>query len=190
MLPASDPALALSLLTRRGFLRGTASGAALLLVGGGLSRVLAEELFEAADLGSREARVLRAVAETLFDPGSSGAPPPGDATTRRAVASVAGLGPDLAGQFRALLLAVEYGAYVLGFRMKAFSDLPPEERAAYLRGWEVSRVPARRMGFQALKLLLCAAYFADERAWAFMGYDGPWVGKFPLPVYPSQYERP
>lgn len=188
LAPSADPAAALAVLTRRGFLRGSVSGAALLLLGGAASAAFGEEpSLDVPGLDRREARVLRALAETLFEPGASGAPPSDDGVVRRAAESILALDADLVRQLRVLLFALENGPYVLGFHFKPFSSLSPAERAAYLRGWERSRVLARRMGFQAAKLLLCAAYFADERTWTFMGYDGPWIGKFELPVYPPRF---
>lgn len=190
--PAAAAASAqLALMSRRGFLRATALGTVALACGravpGALAMGAKPEGFEF--LTERDAAVVEAVAATMFAPGGTGAPPPEELGIAAAVdRAFATLDADMRSQLGMLFGAFEYGPYVFGFHLKPFTRLDAEGRAAYLASWETSALEVRRMAFTGLKLLLASCYFADPRTWRFMGYDGPWVGNYELPVYAPQYE--
>ena len=47
------------------------------------------------------------------------------------------------------------------------------EQDRHLRSWQSSRLAIRRTGFQAMKRLTCAIYFASPETYASVGYGGP-----------------
>jgi hypothetical protein len=78
-------------------------------------------------------------------------------------------------EFKLLLRIFEYGTPFLGLTFKRFTQMTPEEQDHYLAGWECSRLPFKRMGFQALKRTALSAFYGSERTWALIGYRGPWL---------------
>jgi choline dehydrogenase-like flavoprotein len=51
--------------------------------------------------------------------------------------------------------------------------MQPARQDAWLRGWETSRIPARRTIFQALRRLVLSTFYADPASYAGIGYRGP-----------------
>ncbi|HEX8940210.1 MAG TPA: GMC family oxidoreductase N-terminal domain-containing protein [Candidatus Limnocylindrales bacterium] len=105
---------------------------------------------------------LGAIVDT-FVPASDGLPAASALGVHRAILhEVDALGrPDLAGQLRLLLRAMEHrpGSLALVGRPLRFSQLSHAEREAYLRRMAVSRIPLTRTAFQDLKrLTLLLAY--------------------------------
>ncbi len=74
-----------------------------------------------------------------------------------------------------LLRLVENGLanFLFGGRPQAFTALSPEAQDAVLSEWQASRLTVRRTGFQALRALVMASYYASPVAWAAVGYRGP-----------------
>lgn len=62
---------------------------------------------------------------------------------------------------------------------RRFSRMAPARADAWLRGWERSRVPARRTIFQALRRLVLSTYYADPETFAEIGYRGPLYDRAP-----------
>jgi choline dehydrogenase-like flavoprotein len=54
-----------------------------------------------------------------------------------------------------------------------FSRLPPDRQDAWLKGWELSRIPLRRTLFQALRRLVLSTRYADPATFEAIGYRGP-----------------
>jgi hypothetical protein len=90
----------------------------------------------------------------------------------------------LARELKLLLVVLEYGPPVLGFRFKRFSHMTPQEQSEYLGSWERSFLPIKRMGFQALKRAALAAFYGAEASWSRVGYRGPWLDR----GYPHDFE--
>lgn len=86
-------------------------------------------------------------------------------------------------EFKLLLVVFEYGAPLLGLIWKPFTQMNEAEQDRYLAGWERSRFAFKRMGFQALKRSLLAAYYGSELSWEPIGYRGPWLTR----GYPHDY---
>ncbi len=86
-------------------------------------------------------------------------------------------------EFKLLLVVFEYGAPLLGLTWKPFTSISEVEQDNYLAGWERSRLPFKRMGFQVLKRSVLAAYYGSEWSWKQIGYRGPWLTK----GYPHNY---
>jgi len=87
------------------------------------------------------------------------------------------------GEFKLLLKVFEYGTPLLGFALKRFTRMTPEEQDRFLTGWERSRLAFKRMGFQALKRTTLSAFYGSEKTWASLGYGGPWLDR----GYPYDY---
>ena len=62
---------------------------------------------------------------------------------------------------------------LLDGRVTPFLALSGNARADALEHWRFSRLLVRRSGYQALKKLVCAAYYASPSTWAGVGYAGP-----------------
>jgi hypothetical protein len=81
-----------------------------------------------------------------------------------------------------LLRLVEHGTQIFGYSLHRFTRLPAERQREYLMGWGESALNAKRGGFVALKGLLGFYYFSNPKVWPVIGYDGPWQGRFDIPV--------
>jgi hypothetical protein len=82
--------------------------------------------------------------------------------------------------------------FVLGARVKPFSQLEPEAQDEVLHEWMTSKLAIRRTGFTALRSLVMAAYYGNPITWPAVGYPGPpaafhdvnapvWKGEGPRP---------
>ena len=113
-----------------------------------------------------EYATLAAAAEVTFPRGGAVEPSGGDAQIPLYLDGYLALVPSgLRRLVRLLLFLVEHATLVFpasGPRgMRRMSSLSPEVQAAYLRGWEHSRLALRRLVFTSLRSLLGMAYFAD-----------------------------
>ena len=80
-------------------------------------------------------------------------------------------------------------------RPRGFADLEPDRQDAWLRGWEISRLPFLRTAFQGMRRLILSTHYTDPATYPGIGYHGPlhtreprfaWEG--PLPGAPSADE--
>ncbi len=83
-------------------------------------------------------------------------------------------------QFLRLLSLLQYST-ALTHRSR-FTNLSVEARAEALSSWAHSSLTLRRQAFTALKMTACMVYFAADRAWVAVGYDGPWVDQTEIVV--------
>ena len=97
---------------------------------------------------------------------------------------LAGVRKELSRDFKLLLLILEYGTLFLGFTLKQFTRMSPEEQDRYLAGLERSGVPFKRVAFQAIKRAALAAFYGSQESWPGIKYRGPWLDK----GYPHDYE--
>lgn len=84
-----------------------------------------------------------------------------------------------------LLRFIEYGAPLLIGRLRRFTRLNPEQRAAIVRGWMESDLAPRRQAAASLKVLAMLGYYGRDAAWGDVGYDGPWLDRIEVPVLPA-----
>jgi len=56
---------------------------------------------------------------------------------------------------------------------RAFTQMSPQNRERYLRGWATSRIPQRRKAFQALKRLTTVTHYTTPGIGRSIGYPGP-----------------
>lgn len=167
--------------SRRGFLRKGLLGGALLAVGGvsflALRRTLRAAKPRAAlsVLSLDEYAIFAAVAARVVV--VDGDSPSTDAVdvAGRADAAMA-LWPDsVQAEFRRLLRLFENAltGAVLRLGLETFTASPPREQDERLSLWSHSRVAVFRSGYQAMKRLACACYYAAPEAWPATGYPGP-----------------
>src|SRR5690606_1792469 len=106
-------------------------------------------------------------------------------------------GPALVRRLDRVLTLFDHPATTLATsgRVRRFSALTASQQDAVLRGWESSRVPARRTIFQALRRVILAVCYTQDESLRAIGYLGPyhrrspvfaWEG--PLPESPSDDE--
>ena len=138
-----------------------------------------------APFGEGDLAVLRALLATIFGVGSEET----DTLTAAAV-GVSYLEPDrqvLVGLLPALL---NQGHRAFNPILRSWTALPEAERAAALEDWATSSLALRRQVYVALRQLLLFHAYSDPSTWAAIGYPGPWLGRFTLPVHPLRFGEP
>ncbi len=83
--------------------------------------------------------------------------------------------PDVGNDFRRLLRLLEssaFGALQAG-TPRPFTRSTPPEQDARLEAWRTSRLELLRSGYQAVKRLAHATYYATPDTYALVGYPGP-----------------
>ncbi|HJR51350.1 MAG TPA: hypothetical protein VJ794_09615, partial [Gemmatimonadales bacterium] len=149
-----------AVLTRRGFLRDSAGGAAAIALAGALPAGCAADYPQAAvdgvtlvSLTPKEYAVARAAAEALLVD-----VPVNPAQVARSIdAELAVVGDPVRTDLKTVLGLIEH-LTVLGGRFGRFTSLEPAARRADLAGWSTSRFALRRGAFQALRGFV--SYFA------------------------------
>ena len=76
------------------------------------------------------------------------------------------------------LFEVPLISFLFEGNLHPFTRLTPTTQDQRLRGWQNSRIALRRTGFQALRSLVMASYYASPLTWEGMGYAGPPAGFF------------
>jgi hypothetical protein len=148
---------------RRGFLRSTAGGAAAVVLAGILPAGCGADYPQAATDGAdlvlltaKEYAVVRAAAEAML----MGAPVNAADVARAIDRELLAVGDPVRSDFRSVLSLIEHFT-LLSWHRRTFTELRPEERLGYLRGWATSRFGVRRAAFQALRGFV--QYFAYIR---------------------------
>ena len=166
-------------ISRRTFLKaGLAGGAALLLARWLYAPPTSGTPPASAGLDGDTRAILVAIIPVMLD----GALPRGaeeSAARARTLAAIeeeiAGLPPatrkELADLFS--LLAFAPTRWIVAGIWSAWSAATPESIASFLNRWRDSRFMLLRSAYSALHQLVFAAWYADPRAWAATGYDGP-----------------
>jgi len=131
-------------------------------------------------LSLREYEILKAASQRITPQAGE---IPGLDLAQKIDTTLAKVSESLAREFKLLLLVFEYGAPLLGLSLKTFTRMSPSEKDRYLSGWERSKLPFKRMGFQAIKRSTLGAYYGSEESWPGIGYRGPWLDK----GYPYDY---
>ena len=141
-----------------------------------LSAVTHEWPASALKLSAAESHTFRAVAEALL--GTGVALDAGAAVQPMLVH----LSPTDARLLRVLLHTFEYLVPITHGHTARFSTLPAEVRGAIVRSWTNSRLPIKRKAVAGLKTLAAFAHYARPAQWPELGYDGPWLGRFPVAI--------
>jgi len=170
--------------SRRGLLKKTVAGAALLAAAGSIPLALrrtklrdlpkdrALQFFTPAEYS-----IWAAVADrVLAEENPSGAPTAAQVdVAAKADAFLAPL-PDTDRKDLKALLALFDNALLSALQggpPRPFTAMSPGEQDAHLRRWQTSRLAIQRTGYQAMKRLCCALYFSAPETFAAVGYPGP-----------------
>lgn len=167
-------------LNRRDFLRTSAFAAGLASLAR-LQPAPAAESSAAAGadlkvLSADEADILVSIGERMVYSGEASMPAFRDTDAIAVIdRSLRYADPSLRDQVGWLLWLFDWGPPVLALRMGRFRSLEPAQQDEYIRGWAESRFELRRLGFRALKNISMLGYYTQDRTWAGIGYDGPWI---------------
>jgi len=181
--------------TRRGFLKKTLGGAALLAAAGAVPLALRKTQLREARSPLRfftveEYSIFAAVAERVLARGPLDLPPDLAATAQRRPLPPSAAELDVAGRADAFLAPLDAASakelkqllvlfdnalfsFVTGGPPRPFTRMTPDEQDAHLVRWATSRMAVRRTGFQALKRLTAAVYYSSPLTYAAVGYPGP-----------------
>ncbi len=166
---------------RRRFLKRSGSGLVLLGIGSLLPAGCSRYPKPAAPLrffDPREYAIMNAVAERLLGvEGTIGSEPDHIDVGANVDSLVVEWDAEALGQLRTMLRVFEHGTYLFDLRRKRFTRLTAAKQDEYLAGWMNSTLGVRRVVFRALKLLVASGFYREPRAWAPIGYDGPWIGR-------------
>jgi len=179
--------------TRRGLLKKTLGGAALLAAAGAVPVALRKTRLREPRGPLRffspdEYSVFAAVADRVLAHGEADVPPELATVRRPAAPSAEDL--DVAGKADAFLAPIDEASAkdlkrllalfdnalfsaVTGGPPRPFTRMTADEQDAHLRRWATSRLAVRRTGFQALKRLASAIYYSSPLTYASVGYPGP-----------------
>lgn len=167
--------------TRREILRKGLVGGALLVLGGSSALVLRSTRRREAPrdallvLTLDEYAIFAAVASRVVAVDEDATSTDAIDVAGRADAAMA-LWPDSTQrEFRQLLRLFESAltGAVTRTGLEPFTASAALRQDARLRAWAGSRVAVFRTGFQAMKRLACACYYAAPEAWPATGYPGP-----------------
>jgi hypothetical protein len=170
--------------TRRGLLKKTLGGAALLAAAGAVPLALRKTRLREMPKGRTlqfftpaEYSIWAAVADRMLaEEKPSGAPTPSQLDVAgRADAFLAPL-PEKDGKDLKQLLALFDNALfsaVQGGPPRPFTAMSPQEQDDHIRRWQGSRLAIQRTGYEALRRLCCAMYFSAPETYASVGYPGP-----------------
>jgi len=181
--------------TRRGFLKKTIGGAALLAAAGAVPLAfrktrLREPRAPLRFFTPEEYSVFAAVAERVLARGLADMPPELATAAQRRPTPPSAAEVDVAGkadaflapldaasakELKQLLLLFDNALFSLatGGPPRPFTRMSPEQQDAHLERWATSRLAVRRTGFQALKRLTGAVYYSQPASYASVGYPGP-----------------
>ena len=171
-------------LDRRGFLRSSAGGAAVVavasLIPAGCARSYPQATNDNVDLKSlspKQYAVARAAAEALL----TGVPVSATTIARRIDQELAWVGEPIRTDMKTVLSLTEH-LTPLGGRARRFTVLAPEQRLAYMLTWRNSRLQLRRAAYQALKGFVYYFAYIDDATRPITRFAGPWPERFKLPA--------
>lgn len=167
--------------TRRGILRKGLFGGVLLALGGSAALLLRGTRRLQAPRGpllvlsSDEYAVLAAVAARAVAPDGDSPSTDDVDVAGRADAAMALWSDAARTDFRRLLRLFENAltGAATGTGLETFTASPPRRQDARLEAWSRSRVAVFRTGYEAMRRLACACYYAAPETWPATGYPGP-----------------
>ncbi len=148
--------------SRRGLLKKTLAGAALLAAAGAVPLALRKTKLRATTQALQfftpaEYSIWAAVAGRIL----TDSPPQLDVAAKKDLKQLLAL-------FDNALFS-----FLSGGPPRPFTQMTPAEQDAQLAAWQTSRLAIKRTGYQAMKRLTCALYFSDPATYAAVGYPGP-----------------
>jgi hypothetical protein len=182
--PGVDRAAGPASLDRRGFLRSAAGGTIAVTVASMLPAGCSADYpqaaaanVELASLSPKEYAVVRAAAEAML----VDVPVTPDDIATAIDRELDAVGEPVRADMKNVLRLLEHFT-ILGLHRRTFTELNPDERLRYLRGWATSRLAIRRGAFQAVRGFV--QYFAYIRPETRMitAFAGPLGEKVPVVV--------
>jgi hypothetical protein len=178
-----------SQIDRRGFLRITTGGAAAIALASLVPAGCATDYPQADDdrldlksLTPKEYAVARAAAEALL----VGVPVTAAIVAQRIDQELAWVGEPVRTDMKSVLSLMEH-ATPLGWHIRRFTALAPEQRLAYLDTWRNSRFQLRRAAYQGLKGFVYYFAYIDPATRSITGFQGPWPERVKIPAYPVDF---
>ncbi|HTO96832.1 MAG TPA: gluconate 2-dehydrogenase subunit 3 family protein [Myxococcales bacterium] len=169
--------------TRRGLLKKTVAGAALLAAAGAVPVALRKTKLREVPGGRAlqfftpaEYSIWAAVADRVLAEEKPTGPTASDLDIAgRADAFLAPLPRNDRKDLKQLLALFDNALFSLlqGGPPRTFTSMSAEDQDAHLRRWQSSRLAIQRTGYQAMKRLCCALYFSAPETYASVGYPGP-----------------
>jgi hypothetical protein len=173
--------------SRRSLLKKGVVGGALLLVGGAVPILFRGGV--RGDGPKQPLRVLTAREYAIFAAAAARLCPGGDTPSAggawpspesldcagKVDALMSTLHPRVSGEFRQLLRVFENamtGLFTIG-SPTTFTGSAPHDQDRRLNAWRHSRIDLFRSGYQAIKRLAHATYYASPETYAHVGYPGP-----------------
>lgn len=179
--------------TRRGLLKKTLGGAALLAAAGAVPLALRKTQLREARSALRfftpeEYSIFAAIADRVLARGPADLPP--ELATQRRPVPLSAAELDVAGKADAFLVPLDEAStkelkqllalfdnalfsVLTGGPPRTFTRMTPGEQDAHLERWATSCLAVRRTGFQALKRLAAAMYYSTPLTYPSVGYPGP-----------------
>lgn len=173
---------------RRGFLRTTAGGAAVLalatLIPAGCAADYPEaEGQELKALSPKEFAVVRDAVVAIV---GTEVPVDADQVALRIDHELALVGDPIRADFKLVLGLLEH-LTILGGRVGRFTSLDTGAQLKYLHGWRDSRFTLRRAVFQAVKSFVFFYTYSNDATRRLTGFEGPWPERYSLPIYPVDF---
>jgi hypothetical protein len=169
--------------TRRGLLKKTVAGAALLAAAGAVPVALRRTRLREVPKGRTlqfftpaEYSIWAAAADrVLFEEKPRGPTASDLDVAGRADFFLAPLPGKDGKDLKQLLALFDNALFSLlqGGPPRTFTSMSADDQDAHLRRWQTSRLAIQRTGYQAMKRLCCALYFAAPETYAAVGYPGP-----------------
>ena len=168
--------------TRRQFLRGSGSAAALLalarLPAGAAPSANTATGVRSSIFDARGREILTQIVERMVETGEPDAPAVRDTRAIQVIEALcSGLDPALVEPLPMLMRAVEWSPLLFDWRLTPFTRLDAAGQDACLRGWMTSRFTLRRLAFFALRNLAFVGWYSQEASWSLIGYSGPLLGE-------------
>lgn len=167
-------------ISRRGFLKVGVLGTAVAAVGGiGLALRGPDARKTPGDLqvfNAKEYAILAALAQVICPPHGKSLPGANAIdVAAKADALLAPMNGAIQKEFKILVNVFDNAITGLLFegRITPFSKLSYEEQVRSFESWAGSSVAFRRTAYQALRAMMAALYYGDERTWEGVGYGGP-----------------
>jgi len=163
-------------MNRRTFIKRGVIGGAILILAGGAGLAFAPTKEQGSPTGPllvlepRGFQVVVAIAKRVLPAGADAIAIAQGVDTRLSYAA-----PEAQADFNKLLMLFENALPGLIFdgRLMPFTRLSPESQDGVLRSWRDSKLALRRTGYQALRKICMATYYAEESSWPAIGYAPP-----------------
>lgn len=165
-------------LSRRAFLTGAASAAALALAACSPAQPPPGEF---KHLASDEHRLFVKLLPVFLPVEGTGLVAPMAVPTLANIDGFFGrFPPKLRGDLGLGLKLFDYGALVIGWHFRRFISLDADAARAYCARWESGNTVQRGV-FGALKQIIYVSYWREPATWPPIGYEGPVTARYGLP---------